>query len=189
MGLIVKPNTFVNGNTVIGAQWNANFAIFFTEFNGLIDNANFKAGANINGSKFRPWSIANAKLATPSILNGSLNYQSVLLDQFPAAGYRSTQGIEAFTYVAGVATGTITFATESNIQTPAALDPTPFDTGNPSFAAAPRVTLAILHTTGTNQHHVKITAITNLSFDYEVRSSSGADISSGSLLWRAIGLD
>lgn len=192
MATIVKPNTFVNGGSIIGSEWNGNFSTWIAEFNGNIDNDNIKAGANISGSKLRPYTIVNSKLAaggTPCIKDIAFDYTSVMLNRYLAAGYRSTQGIEEFTYVAGVATGTITFATESNIQTPSALDPAPFNTGDPSFAAAPRVTLGIEHSTGGSMHHVKITAKVAASFNYEVRSSNGADVSTGKLHWRAVGLD
>lgn len=194
MGLIVKPNTFVNGGAIIGSQWTANFSTWIAEFNGNLDNANFAVGADINGSKFRPYTFVNGKLGAACVDEDSLDYTNVLLNRAVAAGYWSTQGIHEFTMNgASPAFGaaTVSFATESNIQSfPPLIDPTPFDTGDPAFAAAPRVTLGIemVPPTISARYTVRITAINSASFTFSVRSSVNGDTSAGKVHWRAIGI-
>jgi hypothetical protein len=56
MTVIVKPNTFTVGNTIVATEHNANFNTIYDDYNGNITNANIKSGA----------AIANAKLAAPN---------------------------------------------------------------------------------------------------------------------------
>lgn len=188
MGTLIRA-PFVDAAVVLAGGWNAHFDTWIAEFNGKLDNLNFKAGANINGAKLKPNSIVNSKLAASLISDTKLNYDAALgvkVCRTSAVALRRTVGIEDFTLAAGVATGTIVFATESNIQSPAALDPTPFNLGDPAFSVAPRIALGIQHSGGVERYDVRITAKSNTQFSYKITSSSVGDTSSGKLHWEAI---
>lgn len=51
MGLVVKPNTFSPGATIVAAEHNSNFDTLYDEFNGSISNANISNTAGIAESK------------------------------------------------------------------------------------------------------------------------------------------
>ena len=178
MGTIVKPFTFAPGGTVTASELNSDFDTLYTEFNGNIDNANIKAAANINGAKLAAATIAAGKLASSCIQDGHLDYSSVeVLRSGPnlggTNGVRMARGGKAFTFVAGTVSVIVTFSTDS-------------DDGNPAFSATPRVTFGIEHA-GANTYVPKITARTSTSVTVTITSSSGADVSSGTLHWIAMG--
>lgn len=50
-GLIVKPNTFSAGGTIVAAEHNSNYDTVFNEFNGSISNVNIDSSAAIALSK------------------------------------------------------------------------------------------------------------------------------------------
>lgn len=174
MGLIVKPFTFAAGATVVASNFNSCFDTIYTEFNGNIDNANIKAGANIDGSKIADGTILNAKLASNSIGQSNLNLASVKVLSTGAVGLKLARGNKAFTLVAGQATVTVTFSTDST-------------DGNPAFGATPIITAVVVMTTGTNVYRLKLTATSNTTFTFHVNSDSGADVQSGTVMWHAIG--
>jgi hypothetical protein len=51
MGIVTLPNTLVDHTVPTAAQFMANFNTIYNEFNGLIDNANIAADADIAESK------------------------------------------------------------------------------------------------------------------------------------------
>lgn len=51
MGLVVKPNTFTAGATIVASEHNSNFDTIYNSYNGNIENANIKSDAAIVGSK------------------------------------------------------------------------------------------------------------------------------------------
>lgn len=179
MGTIIKPFTFADDGTVIHSDWNSCFDLLYTEFNGNIDNANIRAGANINGSKLLNASVVAAKLASTSIQDSHIDYTSVkVVRSGPniggTNGVRLARGGKAFTLVAGTQAGiVITFSSDS-------------DDGNPAFSGTPRVVFGV-ETAGANRYSVKITAISSTSVTVTITSSSGADVSSGTIHWMAMG--
>lgn len=180
MGLIVKPNTFASGGTIVSSQVNANFDVIYTEINGNLDNSNFKVGANLDGAKFLNTSIdANAKLIDATITDAKMNYTSVKVlrtSGITGNGLKVARGSKAFTFGgAGTVTITITFSTDS-------------DDGNPAFSATPRATFGIRHAATANNYTAQVTAISSTSITIQMTSSLGTDATSGNLDWIAIGL-
>ena len=178
MSVIVKPNTFATGGTVTASELNANHDTIYNEFNGNIDNANIKAAANINGSKLAAATITAGKLAAACIQDGHIDYASVkVVRAGPSGGgsngVRLARGGKAFTLVAGTISVTITFSSDS-------------DDGNPAFAATPRVVFGV-ETAGANRYSAKITAVSSSAVTVTITSSLGADVSSGTLQWIAMG--
>ena len=51
MSIIVKPNTFSAGATIVASEHNDNFDTLFNDYNGNINNANIKANAAIDDTK------------------------------------------------------------------------------------------------------------------------------------------
>lgn len=64
MGVIVKPNTFSAGATILAAEHNDNFDTVYECVNGNIDNANIKAAAGIVDTKL-------AQITTAQKVHGS----------------------------------------------------------------------------------------------------------------------
>lgn len=69
MGLISKTYTFANGTIIDAIKFNVDFDTLYNEFNGLMDNANIKSGAAIEGSKLadNPAGIPSGKYNAGSI--------------------------------------------------------------------------------------------------------------------------
>lgn len=178
MGKISKPFTWTVGATIVDTELNSVFDTIYAEFNGNIDNSNIKDGANIDGAKLLNTSITSNKIANNTLQDSLMDYTSVKVlrigPNIAGNGLRVAKGTKAFTYSTGAATVIISFATDC-------------DDGNPTFASAPKVIAQVIHSGGANQHTVKKLDSKASGFSLEVRSSSGADASSGSIDWIAIG--
>lgn len=177
MAIVAKPITLSAGGTVTHTDHNTLYDTIYNEFNGNIDDANIKAGANISGSKLLNASITGGKLAAALILDTHLNYTSVLIVRAGptiagANGVRLARGGTAFSLTAGSHAITITFSTA--------------DDGNPNFSAIPRLLLSV-QTTGGNSYTAHITAINSTQASVTVLSSSGADTATGTVHWLAMG--
>lgn len=190
MGTIVKPNTFADATVIDGSKWNGNFFTLFNEFNGVIENVNIKAGANIRGSKLKPNSIFGAKLAVPSIQEAALSYVypgGICVCRTDQTKVRSVVGYKEFTYGdAGGGLGRVsvvtTFATDATISVPPGVD---FSQGDPAFNTIPRVTIALFGNANL-QNFYNITAVSTTQFAIELKCQGGVGLS-GTLYWRAIG--
>lgn len=178
MGKVTRVYSFASGGIIQATQLNALFDTIYTEFNGNIDDANIKENADINASKLLNASITNLQLSNGLIADSNLDYTSIKVlrvgPNISGNGIRSASGNKGFTYTAGLVSVTVTFSTDT-------------DAGNPQFQAPPRVTLGIIHSGGTDRHSVKMIEIRASGFTFEVRSSNGADASSGSIDWIAEG--
>jgi hypothetical protein len=58
-GIITKPNTFSDGDTISAGEFNENFDTLFNDYNGSITNANISASAGITASKLSLTSITD----------------------------------------------------------------------------------------------------------------------------------
>lgn len=65
-GLVTDPYSAVTGATILASQLNQRFTTLYTLVNGNIDNANIKAGANIDPSKLNLTSTVFAVTRSPS---------------------------------------------------------------------------------------------------------------------------
>lgn len=74
MALIIKPNTFSAGSTIIAAEHNDNFDTAYDCINGNIENANIKAAAGIVDTKLATISTANKVNATALSDHVDVNY-------------------------------------------------------------------------------------------------------------------
>lgn len=180
MALIVLPYAFSPGAVFESAKVMANLTAIYNEFSGGIDDSNIKIGANINGAKLLAGSIGTTQMADISIINSKLNYNSVQLLQFgpnmsaSGNGKRMASGHKSITLAAGNASGTITFASDS-------------DDGNPNFSGNVRVYVTVNRQSGVNGYYSFTSSVTNASFVFGVISSNGADATVQSLDWIAIG--
>lgn len=179
MGVVAIPNTFSNGSIFDAPQVNTNFSTIYNEFNGNIDNANIKSGANIDAAKLLNASVLTAKIADLAITDAKLEYASVKVLRIGPThpggnGLRVARGGKAFTYAAGVVSITITFSTDS-------------DDGNPVFSAAPRLVGTIEGGSTTTVNGYRITSRLASAVVVEIRETSGASAASGTFHWVAIG--
>lgn len=75
MALIVKPNTFSAGATIVASEHNSNFDTIYNDYNGNITNANVDANAAIVASKLdltAPGAIGSTTAAAGSFTNVNL---------------------------------------------------------------------------------------------------------------------
>lgn len=98
MALITKPNTFVNGATIIAAQHNSNFDTIYNEFNGSISNANISASAAIVDTKLAQITTGS-KVSTTAITTttdftstGNWTFNSVALPETTAPSTAAGEG-------------------------------------------------------------------------------------------------
>lgn len=181
MANVAIPHTFVDGATLVAAQFNLNFSTIYNEFDGNIDNQNIKVNAAIDGSKIANTSIPGAKLVNDSVGDDQINYAAPsgvkVVQSGPnisGNGVRLARGNKAYTLAGGTQAITITFATESA-------------DGNPGFTSTPQITIGNVHASTVNQITVIITASSLGSFSLEIKSNSGVDNTSGSIDWHAVG--
>lgn len=178
MSLVAKPHTFSDSGGVVASQFNENYDAIYNDYNGNIDNSNIKVGANIEGSKLLAASVTSTQLAALAITDAKLDYTSAKVlrtgPNISGNGLRIARGGKAYTLVAGVVGVTITFSSDS-------------DDGNPAFSASPRITFGNEHASSAATYSVVITAISAASFTVEIRCSNGADATSGTLHWTAVG--
>jgi hypothetical protein len=72
MAIIVIPNVFSAGNTIIASQHNSNFATIYNDYNGNITDSNVAAGAAIEYSKLQLVnSIKSTDLLSTTIIGTS----------------------------------------------------------------------------------------------------------------------
>ena len=178
MSALVIPNVFSDTNVMVTADVNENFDAVETTINGLLDDTNIAAGADIDAAKLLNASILNAKLADTSISDAKMDYTSAKVlrmgPNISGNGLRMARGGKAFTNTnpaIGVSV-TITFATDS-------------DDGNPAFSATPRVTFG-LEIASTHVTSIYITAKSASSITIFLSVPGGATIS-GTLHWHAMG--
>src|SRR3990167_2377020 len=78
MAIIVKPNTFSAGATIIASEHNANFDVIFSDYNGNITNSNLAANAAIVDTKLATIStsqkVNTSALVTTSQVVGDILY-------------------------------------------------------------------------------------------------------------------
>jgi hypothetical protein len=69
MGTIVRHGNFpfADGEVLVGAELEQDFATIYTEFNGNIDNANIKSGAAIDGGKLAAASVGTTEMEADAI--------------------------------------------------------------------------------------------------------------------------
>lgn len=182
MGVVAIPVTYVSANVLTAAQLNLCNTTIYNEFNGNIDNANIKAGANIDASKLLNNSITNSKLAASVIADTNLDYSSVRVYRAgPNAppsggnGRRMAVGRKAYTF-ASTATVSVTVTYSSDAED-----------GNPQFAAAAVLTFANEHVADANTYDIQITANLASGFTVEIHSTNATDATSGTLHWHASG--
>jgi len=74
MSIVVKPNTFTVGATIIASEHNANFDTLYNDYNGNVDNLNIAAAAAIVDTKL-------AQITTPGKVDVSAlaNFQGVIV--------------------------------------------------------------------------------------------------------------
>lgn len=82
MSIIVIPNTFSAGATIIASQHNSNFSTIYNDYNGNIDNNNISASAAIAYSKLNlVGTIVNADVSTSAaIAYSKLNLTGAVLN-------------------------------------------------------------------------------------------------------------
>src|SRR3990167_2235954 len=78
MAIIVKPNTFSAGATIIASEHNANFDVIYSDFNGNITKSNLAANAAIVDTKLATIStsqkVNTSALVTTSQVVGDILY-------------------------------------------------------------------------------------------------------------------
>lgn len=180
MGTITIPHTFVDDVVTVTDDINENFSTFITEFNGLIEDANIKSGANISGLKLLSRSIQAGKLDSPFITETKLDYTLHKLLRHAYTGYRMAFGINDFTFISGspsYADIPVTFSSDAI-------------SGDPGFTSAPRVvggTLYPLTGAGVQAAYLKMhvaPTTTGVTFRLEM---FGSLTDSGNIFWIALG--
>lgn len=71
MATLTIPNTFVNGNTIVAAEHNANFTAVKNFVDGLASGTNFDAGA-INTEDIAASAITASKIATGAVTGAKI---------------------------------------------------------------------------------------------------------------------
>ena len=71
MSTLTIPNTFVNGNSIVAAEHNANFTAVKNFVDGLASGANFDAGA-INTEDIAASAITDVKIATGAVTSAKI---------------------------------------------------------------------------------------------------------------------
>ena len=71
MSTLTIPNTFVNGNSIVAAEHNANFTAVKNFVDGLASGANFDAGA-INTEDIAASAITDAKIASGAVTSAKI---------------------------------------------------------------------------------------------------------------------
>lgn len=181
MGIIAIPKTWADDDIILAADLNILNSTIYNEFNGNIDNANIKAGANIDAAKLLNASILSAKLSDAAISDSKIDYTSAKLIRAGSTmtginGKRLITGRKSYTFAAGATVNNVVvaFATDS-------------DNGDPLFTGNVRISgLPELSAGSTFRDYINIENITTTGFTFHV-VANGASSETHFFNWVAIG--
>jgi len=110
MGLIVRHAgaPFATSETLASADLEADISVAFAEVNGLLDNANLKSGANVNGSKLLNSSVTAAKVAATTLTTAKMAASAVPKHYVDTLSAESWTASTSLADVAGITAATLT---------------------------------------------------------------------------------
>jgi hypothetical protein len=138
MGTIVRHGNFpfADGEVLVGAELEQDFATIYTEFNGNIDNANIKSGAAIDGGK----------LAAASVGTTEMEADAITVAKMAAAAVPK--------HHVSTATGTTTFTTSSSFVDVPGITQASLTPGSTSDLIQCWLTVTVDFTSGTSSYHI-----------------------------------
>lgn len=195
MGVITQPwSTLAAGDPVDAAAMRNYLDTIRNEFNGNIDNANIKAGANIDGAKMADLSISTAKLANSAVTSGKIAASGVQDSNLAWTGAGAITALRAPIAGKKVKYGSLaipeaTFGVTASYSTGAVNLNTMDDDETNSFSTTPRL-IPVLRHTEAKAMEVHITALTASAVTFNIRTCDGVAhdaVGTINIDWIAIG--